>query len=1036
MALAHDKPFDSVDEVICHRAISHASATLICYLTQKNELLTLTGADLEQLTRRTAKLYAKQLQQRGREVPCNVALVGQSNLEYYIAFLALQRLGVTTTFISPRLSHQGYEHLLKAAFCGAAIVAARSMSALQHVAARLDPEIALVPLIDMDAILEACSQSDSSMAITQMQSSEQQRFIIHSSGSTGLPKPVPLRPGSWLRQAQDIAGRMPRVDTLITLPLFHSFGLATLLRCLVGGRKLSIINADRPITATAIISALDATLSGALVTVPYVLKFFTETENGVARLAKLRQVIAAGSAIPDELGDQLVASGVRIFHLYGQTESGALMKPSSEHWDWVTPLPHAEPFLKFEPVDGDLYHLVVLPGLEAKVCSNREDGSYETKDLFRRHPKHSHLWKFAARHDDIIVLVNGEKADPIPIEQAVCQNPLVRFAVAFGAQQESLGLLVIASERAADMSPKDIIKSILPDLERGNLRVPGYAHIPRDGLIVKPAGTEVSCTDKGTAIRSRFLEQFREDIDAYYAARGGSIQSKDDRNATDLRESVRRAVRQVLQIDACGDNLLTDDGDFFDLNMDSLQASNVRARLARELGLQGLQTNLVFDYPTVDLLVQYLTSSLQGRADSADSRTKLAAELIERHSRFEMFMPSAPSTAEGESEEILQANGTSDHCIVVLTGATGFIGSHILQNLLQNPIVTQVHCLVRATDSSSAFDRIIESLRRHHILEQATTRLSKIQAHACNFAAPDLGLTPSLQSRMQESASHYIHNAWQVNFNLSLRSFETQSIRPTSILLSLASASKLKKKPSFTFISSIATALRMNDGASSVPEALLPWEAVEPMGYAESKYVGERICAAAATKHDLPIRIARVGQVCGDTVQGYWNPSEAIPRTVMMARRVGALPEIEKGDEELDWLPVDIVARAVSRLSLLESDPYGGEDPQVFHVTNKKRIGWNRHFLPALSAAGLKYDGVPARKWVELLAQRSAATMDQNPGTQLLEFWTSKYACSTARQTPIFDMARMARACPELGEGFEIGEELIRKFVSHWVMQE
>ncbi|KAH9827860.1 Acetyl CoA synthetase-like [Teratosphaeria destructans] len=1028
MALAPDKRFDSVHGLIRHLATSHASATLLCYVTQQNEFLSLTGADLEQSTRCTALLYAKQLQQHGTEVPSNIALVGQSNLEYYITFLALQRLGVTTTFISPRLSDQGYEHLLKATSCGAVIVAERSMSTLQRVAARLEPKITLVPLIDMDAILEACSQSDSSIAIPQVQSFEQQRFFIHSSGSTGLPKPVPLRPGPCCHY----------VDTLITLPLFHSFGLATLLRCLVGGRKLSIINANRPITTTAIISALDATLSEALVTVPYILKFFTETENGVARLAKLRQVIAAGSAIPDELGDQLVASGVRIFHLCGQTESGGLMKASSERWNWVTPLPHAEPFLKFEPTADDLYHLVILPGLAAKVCSNREDGSYETRDLFRRHPEHSHLWKFAARHDDIIVLVNGEKADPNPIEQAICGNPLVRFAVAFGAQQESLGSLVIASERAAGMSPQDIVESILPDLASGNSRVPGYAQIPRDAMIVKPTGTEVSCTDKGTVIRSRLLEQFRDDIAAYYAARGSSIQSKDDHNAEDVRESVRRAVRQVLQIDAAGDNLLADDADFFDLGMDSLQASHVRARLAKELGLQGLQTNLVFDYPTVALLVQYLTSSLQGKADSPDSRKTLAEELIERHSRFEMFMPSALSTAEGNSEEMSQPNGTSNHSVVVLTGATGFIGSHILHNLLQEPAVAQVHCLVRAPDSASASERIIESLRRHHIPEQTTTTLSKIRAHACDFSAPDLGLTPSTQSRLQEAATHYIHTAWQVNFNLSLRSFEIQSIRPTNILLSLASASPLGKEPSFTFISSIATALRTSDGASAVPETLLPWEAVEPMGYAESKYVGERICAAAAAKDGLPIRIARVGQVCGDTVHGYWNPSEAIPRTVMMARRIAALPVIEEGDEELDWVPVDVVARAVGKLSLLERVRRSGRDPQVFHVTNQKRIGWNRHFVPALSAAGLEFHGVPARSWVALLAQKSTAVVsaEQNPRTQLLEFWTRKYASSTARQTPVFDMARTTRACEEVREGFEIGEELIGKFVGHWMMQE
>ena len=45
-----------------------------------------------------------------------------------------------------------------------------------------------------------------------------------------------------------------------------------------------------------------------------------------------------------------------------------------------------------------------------------------------RHPTIPDLWKFAARKDDIIVMLNGEKADPIPIEDALKVNPEVATA--------------------------------------------------------------------------------------------------------------------------------------------------------------------------------------------------------------------------------------------------------------------------------------------------------------------------------------------------------------------------------------------------------------------------------------------------------------------------------------------------------------------------------------------------------------------------------------------------------------------------------
>ena len=53
---------------------------------------------------------------------------------------------------------------------------------------------------------------------------------------------------------------------------------------------------------------------------------------------------------------------------------------------------------------------VVLDGWPSKVVSNRDDGSYATKDLWERHPDFpaKNAWRFYARRDDTIVLSNGE----------------------------------------------------------------------------------------------------------------------------------------------------------------------------------------------------------------------------------------------------------------------------------------------------------------------------------------------------------------------------------------------------------------------------------------------------------------------------------------------------------------------------------------------------------------------------------------------------------------------------------------------------
>lgn len=143
----------------------------------------------------------------------------------------------------------------------------------------------------------------------------------------------------------------------------------------------------------------------------------------------------------------------------------------------------------------DMYHLVALPGLPTLKISDRPDGSLGTKDLFRPHPDNlpgsdtragKAKWKFIARQGDIVVLVNGENADPTPIESTMMLDPHVQMAVAFGAGHERLGLLVIPTEKATGMSKEEVLKSIQPALERGNKLASDYAKISLDDIIVKP----------------------------------------------------------------------------------------------------------------------------------------------------------------------------------------------------------------------------------------------------------------------------------------------------------------------------------------------------------------------------------------------------------------------------------------------------------------------------------------------------------------------------------------------------------------------
>ncbi|OMP85286.1 L-aminoadipate-semialdehyde dehydrogenase large subunit [Diplodia seriata] len=1098
-----EQPCLTLDEVIRRRAETHAGQTLLSYPATDSDFVHYTGADLDRLTRLAAHHYAEAFAQLDEETRPNgpsstVALVGVSSLDYYITFLALQRLGLSTMFISPRLADQGFTHLLTSTHCTAVIASGPSQADMSRIRSLSSPSLtfALIPLHPITTSPSPSALPPKPLPPCIPDPAHPQRFIIHSGGTTGLPKPVPLVARSWLAQAAAIAARMPRAATLSTLPLFHSFGLATLLRCLAAGSPLALLSAARPVTAGAVLDALDATDAGALVTVPYVLKFLGEANDegeggkgagGVfERLARLQQVVAAGSAVPDALGDALVVgAGVRLFHLYGLTECGALMEPSRvapELWNWVTPLPDAAPFLEFERVgeegeDGEG---------GGNVLSDDASGRYATKDLFRRHPSLPNHWKFAARLDDIVVLVNGEKADPVPLEVAVTKSPLVAAAVVFGAGRDALGMVIVASERAAGWSGDEVVRGILPDLQRGNQGVPAYARVAEEAVLVMAAGTKWPCTDKGTVVRKAFLRQFEGEIEAFYArreeARSGAEGEGDEVGPLDdagVRDLVRRTVRGELRLAERG-VALADDSDFFALGMDSLQATNVRSRLLKgvSLGGRGLATNVVFDHPSVELLTTHLLEVRAGQENEQQSAHDLAMRLLEKYTTFDQ-PPPAPSTATPPEQES-----------VLLTGATGALGIHILSTLLPNPAIRTIHCLVRASDASTALSRITAALSRSHI-HPTPSQLSKIAAIPCDLSSPDGGLAslPSTTlAAITATTTRVIHAAWSVDFNRSLRSFDAACLAPMHALLALTAATAAAgsgkggrtRPPVFVFVSSIAAALRAGNASSTstpssspppsspstssssptpgenpILESLHPWTAVaDGMGYGQSKWVAEQMCVAAAlppapppstgrTRGGLGLhtRILRVGQLCGDTRHGVWNPSEAVPATVRAALSIGALPFVDGdgGDEELSWLPVDVAASAVVELAFAETETETEEEKgecKVWHVENEQRVRWNAEFLPALRKAGLVFDAVPQREWVGRL-ERGEQDGERNPAVKLLEFFRKRYGGDGGgggeKAHPVFDMTQAKRFAPSLRGGTVVDEELVGKFLRFWM---
>ncbi|GME40067.1 putative nrps-like enzyme protein [Neofusicoccum parvum] len=1038
----------TVDETLHRLAERRANEPVLAYPTRGNdEFAEYTGSELNRMVTLAATLYAgalpeEALRKSSDDPPKVIGLLGVSNLEFIITFLATQRLGLTAILFSTRLSDVGYAHLVDETQCKAVLVQSRYQGAMERVQKMAKSTFAAVPMFEgtylfNPAIMNAVKPMG--FRLDPAKDENVASCIIHTSGSTGLPKPVRTYWKKWIYffAARNMEGSP---SALMTVPLYHGFGALNLIKSLTEGAKICFINANLPITGPQVLAALEGSRASSVQTVPYTLKLIADAPGGIDKLARLDSVLFGGSACPDELGDRLEAAGVRLGNAYGQTESGGLMVRSDDQWNWLVLHPSVERHVKWEDEGDGLHHLVTMPGCPVKAFTTRPDGGYDTKDLFMRHPTDPAKWKFVRRRDDTIVLVNGEKANPIPLEDAVRKHRDVQAAVAFGAQRSFMGMIVIPEQHAAGVPKVELVARIWPDLDRANQVVPAYARISRDAVIVKDAGTPFPVTEKTTVIRARFVEQFAGDIDAFYARmESGGTANDGPQELTEgrVRELVRGAAREALQLENPAE--LTDDADFFLLGMDSLQATNVRNRLVKEIstGAESLPNNAAFENPSVARLAQLIVNMRSG-TDKRESPEEEVMGLVRKYSRFPAVNPHKPAKKRPEKE------------VVVLTGATGSLGCHILNTLLHKPNVQRVYCLVRADSANNAIGRVHAALAHAHLsagLSQA--HKEKIVALPSDLSQEHFALPPATYDEMAATATAVIHNAWAVNFNLGLASFEPHCIRGTHHLLALCLRSPLAPPPAFTFISTVGAVAC--SPTSPIREALQPLAAAGPMGYSTSKWIAEQMCATAAAA-GLATRIVRIGQIVGDAAHGVWNAKEAVPLTVLAALTVGALPLRRGPADACSWLPVDVTAAAVVELAVREERVVerGHAPPRtaaVYHVCHPRSISWNADFLPALRAAGLAFEAVDGREWVCRL-EAGPADPETNPPVKLLNHFRDMYGGGRSppgeqRAVEVegngwnyeLDMTEARKAAPSLREPKVVGREEMGKFLRYWTRE-
>ncbi|WP_345564735.1 thioester reductase domain-containing protein [Streptomyces plumbiresistens] len=248
---------------------------------------------------------------------------------------------------------------------------------------------------------------------------------------------------------------------------------------------------------------------------------------------------------------------------------------------------------------------------------------------------------------------------------------------------------------------------------------------------------------------------------------------------------------------------------------------------------------------------------------------------------------------------------------ILLTGATGFLGSHMLLDLLRHS-EAHVYCLVRAADEDAAVVRLGEALRSYRLPWSSEVR-RRITVLPGDIRRPHLGLSDDLWGTLAQELDSVVGVAAAVDF---LRGY--QSLRQSNVLgtLTLAELAATGRPKPLHHISSIAVFNEVGITAMGEDDPLAHVDRLVA-GYDQTKWASE-VALRRARDHGLVVTALRPGGIGGHTKTGAYNPQDLSSGLFSAFARFRTVPAFR----HLNAAPVDWVSRAAVA-AVCEPDAWG-----------------------------------------------------------------------------------------------------------------
>jgi amino acid adenylation domain-containing protein/thioester reductase-like protein len=314
-----------------------------------------------------------------------------------------------------------------------------------------------------------------------------------------------------------------------------------------------------------------------------------------------------------------------------------------------------------------------------------------------------------------------------------------------------------------------------------------------------------------------------------------------------------------------------------------------------------------------------------------------------------------PHTQPGKGPSRSAAGGERE--AILLTGATGFLGSHLLVELLRRTRA-EVFCLVRAGDRESGRGRLLSALRTR----PEAIDLGRVHVLPGDLARPRFGLAAESWERLSLRIDSVYHCAARVNMVLPYAELRRDNVLAAAEVLRFARSGREKALHHASTLS-VFVASDANTGLLLESDHLETTRRVHG-GYAQSKWAAEVLLrrGAGGAAH------YRFGLLTGEGRTGKGAANDFLTLFLRGLARLRCLPPLDRSGLFLDVTPIDFAAPAMAHLSLQVTGRGA-----TFHLANSHGLSLLQ-IVEALAQRGVHCEEVGPVRWRERLTELESAS--------------------------------------------------------------